>query len=167
MRSFAENMLISTILAITLHSSSSYGEDVDREQLIQQLILCEEGVKQQPIEALVARTMLLQARQANPNVDQDTWLTIQSEADAAVAKMVAQGGGGIETMTRAGVASLSNEELIHLVSIYRDPILVKYTNALASPVIEAQLRQASMASGLRVRALINSVLEKNGLQDMR
>jgi len=167
MHSFGNHIRVCAMFAIALHSASSHSEDTNREQLIRQLIQCEQGVKQEPIETLVARAMLLKAKQANPNVGPDKWLEIQTEATVSVAEMVAKGGGAIEAMTRAGVADLSNADLIHLISIYRDPILVKYTSALSSPAIEAQVQQASTASGLRVAALINSVLEKNGLQGIR
>jgi hypothetical protein len=116
------------------------------------------------METQLARMMMLQAKQANPNVGQDKWLEIQGDVNAAVASMVAKGGGAIETMTRAGVANLSDAELVHLLTTYRDPVLVKYMSAVSNPVVQAQVRQASMATGLRVSALINSVLEKNGLQ---
>lgn len=165
MRSFANYVLgASAILAIALHSGSSYAEDADRAQLISQLIRSQQSDKVEPMETQLARMMMLQAKQANPNVGQDKWLAIQGDVNAAVASMVAKGGGAIETMTRAGVANLSDAELVHLLTTYRDPVLVKYMSAVSNPVVQAQVRQASMATGLRVSALINSVLEKNGLQ---
>lgn len=165
MRSFANYMLgASAILAIALYSASSHAEDADRAQLISQLIQSQQGDKVEPIETQLARMMMLQAKQANPTVGPDKWLAVQGDVNAAVTSMVATGGGAIETMTRAGVANLSDADLIHLISIYRDPVLVKYMSAVSNPVVQAQVRQASMATGLRVSALINSVLEKNGLQ---
>ncbi|MFM0210203.1 hypothetical protein PQQ96_22635 [Paraburkholderia sediminicola] len=165
MRSFANYMLgAGAILAIALYSANSHAEDADRAQLISQLIQSQQGDKVEPIETQLARMMMLQAKQANPNVGPDKWLAVQGDVNAAVTNMAAEGGGAIATMTRAGVANLSDADLIHLISIYRDPVLVKYMSAVSNPVVQAQVRQASMATGLRVSALIKSVLEKNGLQ---
>jgi len=165
MRGFTNYALgASAVLAIVLHSASSLAEDAERTQLVRQLIQSQQGAEAESMETHLARMLLLQAKQANPNVGQDKWLAVQDDVNAAVTSMAAQGGGIIETMTRAGVANLSDAELIHLLSIYRDPVLVKYMSAMSNPVIQAQVRQASVATGLRVSALINSVLEKNGLQ---
>jgi hypothetical protein len=136
MRSFANYMLgASAILAIALYSASSHAEDADRAQLISQLIQSQQGDKVEPIETQLARMMMLQAKQANPTVGPDKWLAVQGDVNAAVTSMVATGGGAIETMTRAGVANLSDADLIHLISIYRDPVLVKYMSAVSNPVV--------------------------------
>jgi hypothetical protein len=151
-------------LAIVPDNAGSYAEDADREQLLRQLVKSQQRDGAETIETQFAPMVMLRAKQVNPNVGLDKWLAIQGDVNAAVASLVAQGGGVIETMTRAGAASLSDAELIHLVSIYRDRVLAKYTSAISNPVIQAQVQQASIATGLRVSTLINSILERNGLQ---
>ena len=168
MRSFGNYILgVCAKLAIVPDNARSYAEDADREQLLRQLVKSQQPDGAESIETQLVPMVMLRAKQFNPNVGLDKWLAIQGDVDAAVASLVAQGGGVIETMTRAGAASLSDAELIHLVSIYRDPVLAKYTSAVSNPVIQAQVQQASIATGLRVSTLINSILEKNGLQGVR
>lgn len=165
MRKFANYMLCAgATLAIALHSVNSHADDASRAQLIQQLIQSQQGGKTGSIEEQVAKALLLQAQKLNPDVAQDKWAAIEGQVNTAVANMLAQGGGVIETTTRAGVANLSDADITHLISIYRDPVLVKYMSALSNPDIQAKAQQATMDSGLRVSELINSVLEKNGLQ---
>jgi len=168
MRSFGNYILgVCAKLAIVPDNARSYAEDADREQLLRQLVKSQQPDGAESIETQLVPMVMLRAKQFNPNVGLDKWLAIQGDVNAAVASLVAQGGGVIETMTRAGAASLSDAELIHLVSIYRDRVLAKYTSAISSPVIQAQVQQASIATGLRVSTLINSILEKNGLQGVR
>ena len=168
MRSFGNYILgVCAKLAIVPDNARSYAEDADREQLLRQLVKSQQPDGAESIETQLVPMVMLRAKQFNPNVGLDKWLAIQGNVNAAVASLVAQGGGVIETMTRAGAASLSDAELIHLVSIYRDPVLAKYTSAVSNPVIQAQVQQASIATGLRVSTLINSILEKNGLQGVR
>jgi hypothetical protein len=168
MRSFGNYILgVCAKLAIVPDNAGSYAEDADREQLLRQLVKSQQRDGAETIETQFAPMVMLRAKQVNPNVGLDKWLAIQGDVNAAVASLVAQGGGVIETMTRAGAANLSDTELIHLVSIYRDPVLAKYTSAVSNPVIQAQVQQASIATGLRVSTLINSILEKNGLQGVR
>lgn len=168
MRSFGNYILgVCAKLAIVPDNARSYAEDADREQLLRQLVKSQQPDGAESIETQLVPMVMLRAKQFNPNVGLDKWLAIQGDVNAAVASLVAQGGGVIETMTRAGAASLSDAELIHLVSIYRDPVLAKYTSAVSNPVIQAQVQQASIATGLRVSTLINSILEKNGLQGVR
>ena len=168
MRSFGNYILgVCAKLAIVPDNARSYAEDADREQLLRQLVKSQQPDGAESIETQLVPMVMLRAKQFNPNVGLDKWLAIQGDVDAAVASLVAQGGGVIETMTRAGAASLSDAELIHLVSIYRDRVLAKYTSAISNPVIQAQVQQASIATGLRVSTLINSILEKNGLQGVR
>jgi hypothetical protein len=165
MRSFGNYILgVCAKLAIVPDNAGSYAEDADREQLLRQLVKSQQRDGAETIETQFAPMVMLRAKQVNPNVGLDKWLAIQGDVNAAVASLVAQGGGVIETMTRAGAANLSDTELIHLVSIYRDPVLAKYTSAVSNPVIQAQVQQASIATGLRVSTLINSILERNGLQ---
>ena len=168
MRSFGNYILgVCAKLAIVPDNAGSYAEDAGREQLLRQLVKSQQPDGAESIETQLVPMVMLRAKQFNPNVGLDKWLAIQGDVNAAVASLVAQGGGVIETMTRAGAASLSDAELIHLVSIYRDPVLAKYTSAVSNPVIQAQVQQASIATGLRVSTLINSILEKNGLQGVR
>ena len=168
MHSFGNYILgVCAKLAIVPDNARSYAEDADREQLLRQLVKSQQPDGAESIETQLVPMVMLRAKQFNPNVGLDKWLAIQGNVNAAVASLVAQGGGVIETMTRAGAASLSDAELIHLVSIYRDPVLAKYTSAVSNPVIQAQVQQASIATGLRVSTLINSILEKNGLQGVR
>ena len=168
MRSFGNYILgVCAKLAIVPDNAGSYAEDAGREQLLRQLVKSQQPDGAESIETQLVPMVMLRAKQFNPNVGLDKWLAIQGDVDAAVASLVAQGGGVIETMTRAGAASLSDAELIHLVSIYRDPVLAKYTSAVSNPVIQAQVQQGSIATGLRVSTLINSILEKNGLQGVR
>ena len=168
MRSFGNYILgVCAKLAIVPDNARSYAEDADREQLLRQLVKSQQPDGAESIETQLVPMVMLRAKQFNPNVGLDKWLAIQGNVNAAVASLVAQGGGVIETMTRAGAASLSDAELIHLVSIYRDRVLAKYTSAISNPVIQAQVQQASIATGLRVSTLINSILEKNGLQGVR
>jgi len=168
MRSFGNYILgVCAKLAIVPDNARSYAEDADREQLLRQLVKSQQPDGAESIETQLVPMVMLRAKQFNPNVGLDKWLAIQGDVNAAVASLVAQGGGVIETMTRAGAASLSDAELIHLVSIYRDRVLAKYTSAISNPVIQAQVQQASIATGLRVSTLINSILEKNGLQGVR
>ena len=168
MRSFGNYILgVCAKLAIVPDNAGSYAEDAGREQLLRQLVKSQQPDGAESIETQLVPMVMLRAKQFNPNVGLDKWLAIQGNVNAAVASLVAQGGGVIETMTRAGAANLSDTELIHLVSIYRDPVLAKYTSAVSNPVIQAQVQQASIATGLRVSTLINSILEKNGLQGVR
>jgi len=168
MRSFGNYILgVCAKLAIVPDNAGSYAEDAGREQLLRQLVKSQQPDGAESIETQLVPMVMLRAKQFNPNVGLDKWLAIQGDVNAAVASLVAQGGGVIETMTRAGAASLSDAELIHLVSIYRDRVLAKYTSAVSNPVIQAQVQQASIATGLRVSTLINSILEKNGLQGVR
>lgn len=168
MHSFGNYILgVCAKLAIVPDNAGSYAEDAGREQLLRQLVKSQQPDGAESIETQLVPMVMLRAKQFNPNVGLDKWLAIQGNVNAAVASLVAQGGGVIETMTRAGAASLSDAELIHLVSIYRDRVLAKYTSAISNPVIQAQVQQASIATGLRVSTLINSILEKNGLQGVR
>lgn len=166
MRGFTLNTMLaaSVALAIALNSTSSRAEDAERAQLIRELIQAQQGEKAGLVETQVARMMLQQAKQVNPNAGQDKWLAIQADVNEGIAKLAAQGDGAIETMTRAGVANMSDAELTRLLSLYRDPVLVKYMSVMSSPVVQAQARQATLSTGLRVSALVNSALEKNGLQ---
>lgn len=167
MKIFTSPLRIGAMIAVALYSVCSHSEEASREQLIRQLIQYEQGAKQESIELLTARALLSRAKQLNPDIGPDKWLEIEKEVTASVAEMVARSGGTIDVMTRAGVADLSDAELAHLVSIYRDPVLVKYTGSLSSPVIESQVQQASIKNALQVAAVINSVMERHGLHALR
>jgi len=156
--------IIGVAIAALIYSALSNGQTMKREQLIREILLAQQGGKLGTAETQMAQTLLQSAKRVNPNVSEDKWHAVENSVTEGVVALAAQGQGPIETAARAGSANLSDEELAHLLSVLRDPVLAKFSSAGGSPEVQAQVRQAALRTGLQVNTLINSVLIKNGLQ---
>ncbi|WP_250478837.1 MULTISPECIES: hypothetical protein [unclassified Caballeronia] len=156
-------LTLSMALGTGLPGASAYAQDVDREQLIQQFVKLQQGERAGAVEMQIARMILLKAPQANPNVTRERWLAIQADVNAAIDGVVAQGGDITGSLLRDGLANLSDEELQRLVLIYRDPVYIKYMSTMSSPIVLAKIEQRSQMTARQMSALVNSILEKNGL----
>jgi len=158
--------LACAFFCISLESISAHSQYVERNRLISALVQAQQGGKSGNVEKSTAELLLQQARQINQGATPDQWKEVQTEVFQSVSQMASHGGGMVDTLTRLGVADLSNAEIAHLITIIGDPVLAKYTAASSSPAAQEEVMKAAMVDGQHINALINTVLAKEGLREM-
>ena len=103
------------------------------------------------------------AREINPDLDEATWKTLETEIGAAAVSMMVQRGSSFDLGLRAVFDTLSTSELRRISSalLKRDfagPAFLSFKAALESSEIDLGNANAAMAD------TIKSVLEKHGLK---
>jgi len=161
------SLLSACSLVLTLYSFPAHADDSARDQLIQQLVQAQQSGVAETADTQLTKMLLAQARQLNTSASQDLWQTVQDQVNAAISSAQAQHDSGMEVMTRAGAANLSDAEIKHLIALYSDPVLIKYMRGASDPTTMARVRQTSMTNALRIQSIVNAILAKNGLRETR
>jgi hypothetical protein len=106
------------------------------------------------------------ARAANPGVTDETWTSLKPEITAGVSAVMLDHGGLIDSLVRASVAALTDEELQRLLRIYEDPVFLKMQSAMGSSATQRQIAAAMWGDSVRIGSAINAVLSRHGLREV-
>lgn len=103
------------------------------------------------------------AREINPDLDEATWKTLQTEVGAAAVSMMVQRGDAFDLGLRTVFDTLSTSELSRISTAllrrnFADRAFLKFKAALESPEIDLGNANALLADAIK------SVLEKHGLK---
>jgi uncharacterized protein (DUF1778 family) len=108
--------------------------------------------------------MFAPARQANPGVKNEEGSDIRRETSTAIAQVMTQPGGMMDTIFRTALEPMSDAELTKLEALLSDPVWRKFTTALASPAVQQKAVQALMSNTSQMGAAMNAVLARHGLK---
>jgi hypothetical protein len=75
-------------------------------------------------------------------------------------------GDPVDSLVRASVAALTDEELQRPLRIYEDPVFLKMQSAMGSTATLRQIAAARWSDSVRISTAINALLSRHDLHEV-
>ncbi|WP_133117937.1 hypothetical protein [Burkholderia ubonensis] len=138
--------------------------DLEREDLIKQLVACIGGGDPMRVEHSMAENLLADVQKRNPQIAPEVWNATRQTMNEDIFALYSTNMPSslyFATINRIDAAHLSNDDIKHLISIYqREPLLSKFENS-PTPDAAHGVDALVMGNARIVAKIVNDALAIN------